>query len=69
MAQGRLHFHLAFVVVGDDEVRHRKPQACALADFLGGEEGFEGAFAHVFAHADTVVFDLDLGPGRVQAGA
>lgn len=67
MARRRLHFHLALVIVGDDEIRHRQPQARALADFLGSEEGLEGAFAHVLAHADAVVLDLDFRPRWVQS--
>ena len=36
---------------------------------FGGKERFECTFAHVFAHADAVVFHLDFCPRRVEAGA
>ena len=56
------------MVVGDDEViRHRQAEPGALADFLGGEEGFEGALAHVLAHADAIVLHLDFRPGRIES--
>ncbi len=64
-----MHLHLALVIVGDDEIRHRQTEARALADFLGGEKRLEGALAHAFRHADAVVLDLNFRPGRVKARA
>src|SRR5699024_5715350 len=69
LALGRVNFHLALVVVGNDEVRHGQTKPRALANFLGGEEGFENSFAYSLGHADAVVLDLYFSPGRVESGA
>ena len=61
-----MHFHLPFVVVGNNEVRHAKPQSGPLPDFFGGEKGFEDTFAYVLRHACAIVFDLYFCPRRVQ---
>ena len=45
---GRLSHVDGAAVRGDDAVRHRQPEAGALPDRLGGEEGFEDAL-HVAA--------------------
>ena len=41
--------------VGDDAVHGRQPQARALAGVLGGEEGLEGAVAHLLGMPGPVV--------------
>ncbi len=64
-----MYLHLAFVVVGDNEVGHRQAQSGALADFLGGEKRLERTLADVLRHADAVVLDLNLGPRRIEARA
>ena len=53
------------VVLFDDAVNRRQPQAGALADFLGGEEGLEELCQRLFVHAAAVVADRqqDVPPG------
>nr|GFD43440.1 hypothetical protein [Tanacetum cinerariifolium] len=69
LAEGGMNLHLAFVVIGDDEIRDRQAEPGALTDLLGREERLEGAFAHGLGHPDTVVLYLNLSPWRIQAGA
>ena len=45
------------IVLPDDAINHGKPETCALADFLGGEKGFEQVVQNFLVHAAAVVAD------------
>ena len=44
------------VMLFDDPVYHRKPEACALADFLGGKKRLEYPFSRHLIHPCPCVF-------------